>query len=485
MDRNITNEVSKWVKGSHFSRFREAFWAFEDENFETGRIPKQKDIERFQKKAKVPLVGEIYRSIEDSNTTQGLESTGKVIRFSPWRQFKVSEHLKKLFFDFAHIKFVPGIVHFQPERIYSDDYKALRFLEGSLRILKGLCLSAIEGRIEEQHFLSSDLAGTFICTGGPVSNAISRIAMQYGRKERDPTKGLLRIIEPLINLRYEPVYDVEEVISEAGCIVRFIDNQIHRAPNWFIRDTKSGELLKPAKRKKDDVLATDFLLISILPNILDRESYERGDKIQIFGGTHGVGTRAVELVCSDNSLIDQINGLAGKLPHWQALLEVDEIEHSKGESRPVSLRSDIRWCEVTFNETELDEWFGRYRRKLFRRPNVKKNGRVKRTASRVSVHPRTDSRGRDTRDKEIAMNVNKPADPETIQDFEDFNDPPLWGQDPEELEKAFGVTIKVLDDKPDEFSRSYAIRVSGSRVGVRAFRKAFLAHQSSGLSHIG
>lgn len=254
MDRNITNEVNNWVKSPHFNCFQEAFWAFEDESLEAGRVFKQKDIERFQKKAKVPLVGEIHCSAATSNATQRLEPVGKVIQFSPsCRRFKASEHLKKLFFGFPHIKFVPGIVHFQPERIYPDDYEALKFLEGSLRILKGLCLSAIgEGRIEEQHFLSSDLAGTFICTGGPVSNAISRIAMQYGRKERDPTKGLLRIIEPLINLRYEPVYDVEEVISEAGYVVRFIDNQIHRAPNWFIRDTRSGKLLKPTKRKKDD-----------------------------------------------------------------------------------------------------------------------------------------------------------------------------------------------------------------------------------------
>jgi hypothetical protein len=93
MDRNITNEVNKWVNNPHFSCFQKAFWAFENENFEAGRILQQKDIERFQEKAKVPLVGEIHRSMEDSNTAQRLESTGKVIQFSPCRQFKASEHL--------------------------------------------------------------------------------------------------------------------------------------------------------------------------------------------------------------------------------------------------------------------------------------------------------------------------------------------------------------------------------------------------------
>jgi hypothetical protein len=198
---------------------------------------------------------------------------------------------------------------------------------------------------------------------------------------------------------------VQEVISEAGHIVRFVDNQIHRAPNWFIRDTRSGELLKPAKRKEDNFLTSDFLLISILPNILDRESYDRGDKIQIFGGTHGVGTRAVELVCSDNSLIDQINGLAGKLQYWQALLEIDEIDHSKGQSRPVSLGSDICWCEVTFNETELDEWFGRdpLSSNHFHRSDVIKNGRVQLTASRASVYSPMESEGAGVPEREATV----------------------------------------------------------------------------------
>jgi hypothetical protein len=402
VDRNIKSEVSRWIKSPDSKRFLEEFRKFEEENFEAGRIPKQKDIERFQE-AKVPLVGEIRHPF------------GKVLQFPlRKRRFKVNAFLKKLFFDFPYIKFVPGIVHYQSERIYPDDYEALRFLKGSLRILKNLCLSAIgEGQIEEQRFLSSDLAGTFICTGGPVSNAISRIAMQYERKERDPTKGFLRTTEPIIQLRYEPVYDVEYVLSEAGYMVRFIDDKAHRAPNWFIRDIRSGELLKPAKHKKDDVddvLATDFLLISILPNILDRESYERGDKIQIFGGTHGVGTRAVELVCSDSSLIERITGLVGKLPYWQVLLEINAIDHREGQSRPISLRNDIRWCEVTINEAKLDEWFGKDRLfgKSSRRSDVIKSGKESSTTETCSSEDQAESQGGGS--KEFSSDHHQPKD---------------------------------------------------------------------------
>jgi hypothetical protein len=77
--RNIKSKVSRWIKSPDSKRFLEAFRKFEKENFEAGRIPKQKDIERFQKEAKVPLVGEIRHPF------------GKVLQFPlRRRRFKVN-----------------------------------------------------------------------------------------------------------------------------------------------------------------------------------------------------------------------------------------------------------------------------------------------------------------------------------------------------------------------------------------------------------
>jgi hypothetical protein len=60
----------------------------------------------------------------------------------------------------------------------------------------------------------------------------------------------------------------------------------------------------------------------------------------------------------------------------------------------------------------------------------------------------------------------------TVQ-FNDFDDPPLEGRNPEEVEKEFGVKIEILDDKPDELLKAYAIRVSGPSKAVNAFERAF------------
>jgi hypothetical protein len=98
---------------------------------------------------------------------------------------------------------------------------------------------------------------------------------------------------------------------------------------------------------------------------------------------------------------------------------------------------------------------------------------------RASVYSRSDSGDTDAPEKEITMSTEKSAEPETIREFECLDNPPLWGQDPKELERQFGVQIEVLHDEPDELSGSYSIYVSGPREAVRAFRKEYVSHHPS------
>ena len=42
------------------------------------------------------------------------------------------------------------------------------------------------------------------------------------------------------------------------------------------------------------------------------------------------------------------------------------------------------------------------------------------------------------------------SEPETTFGFHDFHELPLGGKDPEELERQFGVKIKILDKKKDK-----------------------------------
>jgi hypothetical protein len=65
------------------------------------------------------------------------------------------------------------------------------------------------------------------------------------------------------------------------------------------------------------------------------------------------------------------------------------------------------------------------------------------------------------------------SEPETTFGFHDFHELPLAGKDPEELEREFGVKIKILDKKKDKLLNAYAIRVSGSDDAVDAFLEMF------------
>jgi len=61
------------------------------------------------------------------------------------------------------------------------------------------------------------------------------------------------------------------------------------------------------------------------------------------------------------------------------------------------------------------------------------------------------------------------TDPFASEQFEDFNDPPLWGEDPDELSRRFKIKVEVLHNKPDEWLSAFTVRVSGSAEGVNAF----------------
>jgi hypothetical protein len=78
--------------------------------------------------------------------------------------------------------------------------------------------------------------------------------------------------------------------------------------------------------------------------------------------------------------------------------------------------------------------------------------------------------------KRVNREENQDVEPRLTIQFNDFGDPPLEGKKPDELEKEFGIKIEILDDKPDEWLKAYAVRVSGPGRAVCAYLRE---HQSS------
>jgi hypothetical protein len=256
--------------------------------------------------------------------------------------------VKQLFGDFhRHTRFTPGSSHYLfSGQIPPDDRAAMATIDQICR--------TVTDRVEvvNGYFPSIDFRGTFVCTGSPVSNMLSRLVMQYQRTQHRSAYGFVREHEPVLDLRYEYILDP-----------RYLQSAAHkervgrgRVLNWSILDQTENNVFWP-QVDKNTFLRTDYLLITVIPNIIERESFERGDKIIIFGGTHGPGTRAVDTLFRDESVLKHLLQKVGGIKCWQALLEVDQIFHEDGVDYPFSLSRNIHCSPVNINEAALRKWF--------------------------------------------------------------------------------------------------------------------------------
>jgi hypothetical protein len=104
-------------------------------------------------------------------------------------------------------------------------------------------------------------------------------------------------------------------------------------------------------------LRTDYLLVTVAPNLINRASFHRGDKIIVFGGTHGPGTRAVDLLFRDEPNLRRLLAASRGMPYWQALLEVDQIYHENDVDIPMSLSPNIHFYPIEINNAALRKEF--------------------------------------------------------------------------------------------------------------------------------
>jgi hypothetical protein len=171
-----------------------------------------------------------------------------------------------------------------------------------------------------------DAFGSFVCIGSPVSNAWTRLFLEYTYiDKRKPGAGLVRLPTTRLKLPFEFVLS-REMIQRAA------KRKAHRAEarrmevNWSIR-SRSGHILEPNTDDKE----TDLLLVSRIPNWIEREA-TRGAApatITIFAGTHGVGTSAVRLLLADSDLLRRILLKAASVEYWQVLLTVKGMDYAK------------------------------------------------------------------------------------------------------------------------------------------------------------
>jgi hypothetical protein len=252
--------------------------------------------------------------------------------------------IKKIFGDFKKdFKFSPGSAHHLYSGFHPNDKIAAATLEK-------VGLHGIDKiQIVDKFFNPNKLRGNFVTLGGPVSNFLSRAILDYKHKSSDPKEGFIRNPNTFYDLPFAYLCDYEQLRKTGtysdygvGGIILDIENNKHIVPK------KDGHKLK-----------SDYLLISSLPNILSKSSYENEDKIIVFGGTHGVGTTAIDTLFRDIDALQNLYQKIHNVKYWQAIIEVDEIIQQTGDQRAkaFSIRKDIICKPVSLNYSTIEKRF--------------------------------------------------------------------------------------------------------------------------------
>lgn len=223
--------------------------------------------------------------------------------------------VRDLFVDRGKVlKLAGGRAHHRyPGRIHPDDEWACR------------TLAKVAAQLSRHHVYDaggSDFTSTesFMCTGSPVSNERTRVFMEYRYvNPDDPDAGLIRKDNPRLKLPFEFLLERERLIklgtsrheSEAG----------YSNPNWSLGGR--GHLMPQTGNEP-----SDFLTIARIPNWLERPRPRFRDfknSITIFGGCHGEGTAAIQLLFNNLELLKRLDRVAKEHEYWQAIVKVTEI----------------------------------------------------------------------------------------------------------------------------------------------------------------
>lgn len=244
-------------------------------------------------------------------------------RFSP----NALKAVKTLFGDRGDIvKLVGGRAHYQyPNEMHPDDKWACDTI--------GKYAEQLAEKYQyDPNYGDIASSGSFVCTGSPVSNAWSRLFLEYNYINRgNPAQGLTRIEKPRIDLPF--AFELsQETIRHVAKQARHQTEIGRSVSNWSIR-TRSGHVLSPDTKNR----TSDFLLVTRIPNWREERSPHSDFKntITIFGGTHGVGTAAVRLLLQDSKLLTKVIMKTSETEFWQLLLTIDSMDsdahpHSKG-----------------------------------------------------------------------------------------------------------------------------------------------------------
>lgn len=285
------------------------------------------------------------------------QNKGKILN-SIWSKVKPNsdyDHsgIVKLFGDFKNdFKFTLGTSHYLYKGELHPADKAAAITLGNVSTPG---LKSIE-TIGEQ-FQPNEFNGNYICIGSPTTNLLARYILQY--KQDQSHSSLLRTQEPVLDLEYEYVFD-KNFMKKHGINGHYMDCHGKLIPNWSLRNNKTNDIIIP-RIDDNKKLLTDYLLITVIPNLLTKQALESGKKIIIFAGTHAVGTNSLDLVFKNKKILNSISKQVADVSYWQALIEVDRVfydEISEKRPLPFSVSEKVTVVPVSINNTKIKSVMG-------------------------------------------------------------------------------------------------------------------------------
>ncbi len=263
-----------------------------------------------------------------------VRATGGVVKAARWALLGLQEHrqtsrdameMRRLLgVEDRNVDYRAGVLHplsEVPGTIGPDDSSALVTLAGpAYRSARD------RGRLEIVDSIDVRLDQGQVLIGSPETEAVTRLA--YGYRRRADGAGMIQDALPPIRLPYRWEEDATQVTAQS---CRYVPGRgLRTRPNWPVIDsTRGGKRLLFPEVDRDNLLTSDFLLITRTPNFLTSTAYQSSRSLISIAGSHGPGTRAIDVLLRDKRALALLRRTLPKrhLASFQILVRADRIDH--------------------------------------------------------------------------------------------------------------------------------------------------------------
>lgn len=206
-----------------------------------------------------------------------------------------------------------------------------------------LCKSLYEDANDKRlvdSFIYTPPNQTEICFGSPTSNALARVVMGYESRDPSNDHGGALVIERTEQdlFKFPFVYELDRsrimtLPSDNNGLVaecyRRQNGKKKKITNWGIAQGENLDHIELPEVDENNILTSDYLLITCVPNCFYTSSFDAGHRIFLIGGTHSEGTKAFKKVLRNEDILSEMSECMSRFPAWQAKIEVSEFENDE------------------------------------------------------------------------------------------------------------------------------------------------------------